>query len=219
MPGGVQAIKEPWRMAAAYLHQVWADGFLDFDIPFVQRLNIKAWRVLQHMIRQGINSPLSSGMGRLFDAVSSLLGLRDTVQYEGQAAIALEMIADTTCQDSYRFELEAQGSIIGVESVLTSMIRDLRAHLPTPVIAAKFHQAVAEVIARVAVRIRGKTGLRRVVLSGGVFQNMLLLEWTWRRLEAAGFDVYVHHRVPTNDGGISLGQAVVADAQIKAGRI
>jgi len=129
------------------------------------------------------------------------------------------MIADTTCQDSYRFELEANGSIICVEPVMTSMIRDLQAHLPIPVIAAKFHQAVAEVIARVATRIRGETGLRRVVLSGGVFQNMLLLEWTWQRLEAAGFDVYVHHRVPTNDGGISLGQAVVADAQIKAGRI
>src|SRR5262249_54430271 len=90
MPGGVQAIKEPWRMAAVYLHQVCAEGFLDLDIPFVKRLNTKVWRVLQHMIRQGINSPLSSGMGRLFDAVSSLLGLRDTVQYEGQAAIALE---------------------------------------------------------------------------------------------------------------------------------
>jgi hydrogenase maturation protein HypF len=219
MPGGVQAMKEPWRMAAVYLQQAFGDGFLDLDVPFVKRLNTPVWRVLQQMIRHDINSPLSSGMGRLFDAVSSLLGLRDTVHYEGQAAIALEMLADVTCQDSYRFDLGANGSIIRAEPVLTSMVQDLQAQLPAPIMAAKFHHAVAEVIARVASRIRKEAGLRRVVLSGGVFQNLLLLEWTWQRLAAAGFDVYVHHRVPTNDGGISLGQAVVANAQINAGRV
>jgi hydrogenase maturation protein HypF len=219
MPGGVQVIREPWRMAAVYLHQAFEEGFLDLEIPFVKRLNTKAWRILQQMIRGGINSPLTSGMGRLFDAVASLLGLRDTVHYEGQAAIALEMIADATCQDSYRFELEANGRIIQVAPVMTSMVQDLQANMPIPVVATKFHRAVADMIVRVAARIRGEEGLHRVVLSGGVFQNMLLLEWTWQRLEAAGFDVYIHHQVPTNDAGISLGQAVVADAQIKAGRM
>jgi hydrogenase maturation protein HypF len=219
LPGGAQAIRQPWRMAAVYLQQAFGDRFLELDIPFVQRLNRPAWRVLHQMIQQGINSPLTSGMGRLFDAVASLLGLRDTVSYEGQAASALEMLADPTCQESYRFALEAHGSSIGVAPVLTSLVEDIQARRPAPIMAAKFHHAVAEVITRVATRLRRETGLRRVVLSGGVFQNLLLLEWTWQRLAAAGFEVYVHHRVPPNDGGISLGQAVVADAQRKAGRI
>ena len=219
MPGGVKAIQEPWRMAAAYLQQAFGDGFLDLDIPFVKRLDMTVWRVLRQMMRQGINSPLTSGMGRLFDAVSSLLGLGDRVHYEGQAAIALEMMADATCQDSYRFELETGASLIRTEPVLTHIVQDLQANLPTHIVAAKFHHAVADVIARVATRIRGEGGPKRVVLSGGVFQNRLLLEWTWQRLEASGFEVYVHHHVPTNDGGLSLGQAVVAGARIKAGRI
>lgn len=219
MPGGAKAIQEPWRMAVVYLQQAFGDGFLDLDIPFVQRLNLKAWRVLQQMIRQDMNSPLTSGMGRLFDAVSSLLGLRDTVCYEGEAAIALEMAADDTCQDGYRFELEAHGSRICTEPVLRHLVRDVQARLPVPIIAAKFHRAVAEVIARVATRIRAAGGPTRVVLSGGVFQNRLLLEWTWQGLEASGLEVFVHHRVPTNDGGIALGQALVADAQIKTGQI
>ena len=219
MPGGVKAIQEPWRMAAAYLQQAFGDGFLDLDIPFVKRLDMTVWRVLRQMMRQGINSPLTSGMGRLFDAVSSLLGLGDRVHYEGQAAIALEMMADATCQDSYRFELETGASLIRTEPVLTHIVQDLQANLPTHIVAAKFHHAVADVIARVAARIKGEGGPKRVVLSGGVFQNRLLLEWTWQRLEASGFEVYVHHHVPTNDGGLSLGQAVVAGARIKAGRI
>ena len=219
MPGGVKAIQEPWRMAASYLQQAFGDGFLDLDIPFVKRLDMTVWRVLRKMMRQGINSPLTSGMGRLFDAVSSLLGLGDRVHYEGQAAIALEMMADATCQDSYRFELETGASLIRTEPVLTHIVQDLQANLPTHIVAAKFHHAVADVIARVAARIKGEGGPKRVVLSGGVFQNRLLLEWTWQRLEASGFEVYVHHHVPTNDGGLSLGQAVVAGARIKAGRI
>jgi hydrogenase maturation protein HypF len=218
MPGGVKSIQEPWRMAAVYLQQAFGDRFVDLEIPFVQGLNTPVWRVLQQIIRQGINSPLTSGMGRLFDAVSSILGLGNTAYYEGQAAIALEMAADAACQDSYRFELEADGSLIRTEPVLTHIVQDLQANLPVHSIAAKFHHAVADVITRVATRIKSAGGPKRVVLSGGVFQNRLLLEWTWQRLEANGFEVYVHHRVPTNDGGISLGQAVVAQARIKAGR-
>jgi hydrogenase maturation protein HypF len=219
MPGGVKAIQEPWRMAAVYLRQAVGEDFLDLDVPFVKRLNTGAWRVLQQMINRRINSPLTCGMGRLFDAVSSLLDLRDTVNYEGEAAIELEMMADESGADSYWFDLGENGSVIQPEPVITSIIHDLTARVPIPVIAAKFHHAVAEVIARVATRIRNQERVKRVVLSGGVFQNMLLLEQTCRRLEAQGLAVYVHHQVPPNDGGIALGQAVVADAQIKAGRI
>lgn len=219
MPGGVKAIKEPWRMAAVYLHRAFGDDFLNMDLPFVRRLNLKAWRVLQQMIAQRLNSPLTCGMGRLFDAVASLLGLADQVNYEGQAAIALEMIADESCRESYHFGLDENGSIIQTSPVMHSIVQDLRANVPPSVVAAKFHRAVADIIARVAARIRQEAGLKRVVLSGGVFQNTLLLEQACRQLEAQGFDPYWHHRVPPNDGGIALGQAVVADAQLKAGRI
>ena len=219
MPGGVKAIQEPWRMAAAYLQQAFGDGFVDLGIPFAERLNLQAWRVLRQMTQQGVNSPLTSGMGRLFDAVSSILGLGDSVNYEGQAAIALEMIADPGCCDRYQFELAADGRLMQPEPVLRQIVRDAQANIPAPVIAAKFHRAVADGVARVASRIRKAEGLKRVALSGGVFQNRLLLEWTWRQLEADGFEVYAHHRVPTNDGGLSLGQAVVAAARMQAGRI
>lgn len=219
MPGGVKAIKEPWRMAAVYLHRAFGDDFLNLDIPFVRRLNLKAWRVLEQMITQRLNSPLTCGMGRLFDAVASLLGLADQVNYEGQAAIALEMIADESCRASYHFELDENGRVIQTSPVMDSIVQDLRANVPPSVVAAKFHRAVADIIGRVAARIRQEAGLKRVVLSGGVFQNTLLLEQACRQLEAQGFDPYWHHRVPPNDGGIALGQAVVADAQLKAGRI
>ena len=219
MPGGVKAIQEPWRMAAVYLQQTFGDGFVDLDIPFVRRLDAKAWRVLRQMMRQGVNSPLTSGMGRLFDAVSSILGLGDRVAYEGQAAIALEMIAEPGCRERYEFELSADGRLMQPEPVLMQMIRDAQANLPVPVMAAKFHRAIADVIARVVIRIRDAGGPTRVALSGGVFQNRLLLEWTWQQLEAYGFEVYAHHRVPTNDGGLALGQAVVAAARVQAGRI
>ncbi len=219
MPGGVKALEEPWRMAAVYLHRTFGPSFLELDIPFVQGLNQKAWHLLEQMSGRGVNSPLTCGMGRLFDAVSSLLGLRHKANYEGQAAAELEMVADESCADSYRFELDRGGSIIRAEAVIAEIVEDIKAGVAVPTIAAKFHNAVADVIARVAEHLRRERGLERVVLSGGVFQNILLLEAACRRLEGWGFEAYVHHRVPPNDGGISLGQAVVADARIKAGRI
>ena len=133
--------------------------------------------------------------------------------------MALEMIADPGCCDRYQFELSADGRCMQSEPVLMELVRDTQANVPAPVMAAKFHRAIADVIARVAGRLRDESGVRRVALSGGVFQNRLLLEWTWQQLEANGFEVYAHHRVPTNDGGLALGQAVVAAARVQAGRI
>jgi len=136
--------------------------------------------------------------------------------YEGQAAIELEMMADGSQDDGYEFDYS--DGIIRPSPVIRDIVADLARRVPAPVIAAKFHNAVASLILVVARRIRAERGLRRVALSGGVFQNLLLLNRTIRLLEAADFEVFIHSRVPTNDGGISLGQAAVADALIKSDR-
>jgi len=219
MPGGGRAIREPWRMAACYLHRAFGDEFLKLDLPFVQNLDRKAWATLRAMIATDTNSPETSSMGRLFDAVSSLLGLRNTVNYEGQAAVELEAIAEADCTKGYEFETEAGGSIICAEPVIRRAVEDLLGGLRAPAVSARFHLAVVHLIASVARRVRDERRLNRVALSGGVFQNILLLESVCRVLREDGFEVLTHSRVPTNDGGISLGQAAVAGARLAAGRI
>ncbi|MFL6278301.1 MAG: carbamoyltransferase HypF [Blastocatellia bacterium] len=217
MPGGARAIREPWRMAAIYLHRTMGNEFLNLDLPFVQQLDRRRWTTLQRMAESGTNSPQTSSMGRLFDAVSSLLGLRNVVNFEGQAAIELEAIADRNSTAGYEFD--TAGDIIKADAVIQQAVADLLDGASPASVSAKFHHGVARLIAFVACKARGEHRLNRVVLSGGVFQNMFLLEQTCRRLTADGFEVFTHHRVPPNDGGISLGQAVVANARWLAGRI
>jgi hydrogenase maturation protein HypF len=218
MPGGAKAIREPWRMAAVYLQRALGDDFLDLDLPFVQNLNRQAWSTLRQMALTGTNSPETSSMGRLFDAVASLLGLRNVVNYEGQAAIELEAIADRSVTTSYEFEITADG-IIKTEAVIRRAVDDLLNGCSPAEVSAKFHLAVAYLIAAVARNTRDQRGLDRVALSGGVFQNIFLLEQVCQLLEVEGFKVFTQSRVPTNDGGISLGQAAVANARLRAGRI
>jgi hydrogenase maturation protein HypF len=219
MPGGAKAIREPWRMAAAYLHRAAGDDFLDLDLPFVRGLDRKDWSVLRKMILSNTNSPETSSMGRLFDAMSSLLGLRSAVNYEGQAAIEMEAIADRNCIEGYEFEAAGGGSIIKAEPVIRRAIEDLLDGVSPQVVSAKFHLGVAGLIASVARGVRDERRLNRVALSGGVFQNMFLLESACRKLESENFDVLTHSRVPTNDGGISFGQAAIANACFRSGGV
>ena len=214
MPGGMKAIREPWRMAMSYLHRALGDEVLDLDLDFVRRRDRRVWARLRQIIDQGMNSPETSSMGRLFDAVASLTGMRDVAHYEGQAAIELEMMADESQGGSYEFDYS--GGIIEPGPVIRDIVADLIRRIPATVIAAKFHNAVASLIFQVARRIRAERRLHRVALSGGVFQNRLLLKRTTRLLESTGFEVLTHSRVPPNDGGIALGQAVVGDAVVKA---
>jgi hydrogenase maturation protein HypF len=214
MPGGVKAIREPWRMAMIYLHRAFGDEVFDMNLDFVKRLDRRAWATLRQITEQGINSPETSSMGRLFDAVASLIGVREVARYEGQAAIELEMMADES--QGWGYEFDYSGKIIEPAPVIRDIVADLVRRVPAAVIAAKFHNAVASLIFKVARRIRAERELHRVALSGGVFQNRLLLKRTARLLEAAGFEVLIHSRVPPNDGGIALGQAVVGDAVFKA---
>jgi hydrogenase maturation protein HypF len=215
MPGGAKAIREPWRMAAAYLYQTFGDEFEDLTLPFAADLDTRAWATLKRMITTRTNCPETSSMGRLFDAVSSLLRLRDATNYEGQAAIELEQIADRDCGQRYDFEVSAAEGIVRAQPVIRGAVEDLLSQVPPAVIAAKFHLGVADLIVRMAVTIREQRKLNRVALSGGVFQNVMLLQAACKRLSDASFEVLTHCRVPPNDGGISLGQAAIANALLR----
>ena len=163
------------------------------------------------MARRGINSPVTSSAGRLFDAVAAVLGVRDSVSYEGQAAAELEQLADPAEDGAYQARIDS-GDVLQVAG--TDLVRcvadDLAAGVDRGVIAARFHNGLAGVIAGCCLMLRERTGLTTVALSGGVFQNFLLLNTVSGRLESHGFAVLTHSRVPCNDGGISLGQAVIA---------
>jgi hydrogenase maturation protein HypF len=204
-------------MAASYLQRAYGDDFLKLRIPFVQRLDQRTWAVLRKMVASGTNSPATSSMGRLFDAVASLLGLRGVANYEGQAAVELEAIADRSLASGYEFEITSAG-MIKTDAVIRRVVEDLLAEVSPAEISAKFHLAVAGLIVSIARRLRDERGLDRVVLSGGVFQNMFLLAKLCPALEADGFELFTHRRVPANDGGIALGQAVVANARAATGR-
>jgi hydrogenase maturation protein HypF len=219
MPGGAKAVREPWRMAAVYLHRTFGDDFLNLDLPFVRKLDRRAWAALRGMSRSGTNSPETSSMGRLFDAVAGLMCVRSAVNYEGQAAIELETQADRACEIGYEFALEESGGVIRAEGVVRRAVEDLLEGLAPATVSAKFHLGVAALVASVARRVRDARRINRVVLSGGVFQNTLLLERACRSLRREGFEVFTHGRVPPNDGGISLGQAAIANARLAAGRI
>ncbi|MBB6471065.1 carbamoyltransferase HypF [Sphaerisporangium rubeum] len=205
MPGGAAAIRQPWRMAAAYLDAAY-DGRPPEELATDDR-----WHDVLTLARTGLASPLTSSAGRLFDAVSALLGVRHAVTYEGQAAVELERLADPAERGTYQATV-TPGGVRGADLVRAAA-DDLLSGVPREVIAARFHNAVTGLVVRRCEALRETSGLTTVALSGGVFQNMLLLDRTVTGLSAAGFRVLTHRRIPANDGGISLGQAVVAAAR------
>jgi hydrogenase maturation protein HypF len=244
MPGGAAAIRQPWRMAATYLDAAYG-GEPPAGLAVAGR-NAGRWREVVAMARRGVNAPLTSSAGRLFDAVAALLGVRDTINYEGQAAIELEQWADPDERVAYPAAIEpgppggarvagpaGEGaSPPGVPGVAvaagggpagplrvrgTDLVRavaeDLLAGTAPPVIAGRFHRGVAAAIVAVCTELRERSGLGTVALSGGVFQNLLLVGLVVDLLEGSGFRVLTHARVPPNDGGISFGQAAVAGAR------
>jgi len=198
-----------------WLWHVFGDNFTEIDIPFLRTLHRRKWRILQQMIEKGINSPLTSSMGRLFDAVAALVGIRQTVNYEGQAAVELEQCAEVRHEESYRFAINDETPRkIDPSPAIRALVADLQASVSPGIISARFHNAIAESILEVCLQERSLSAIHRVALSGGVFQNVLLLERTRRLLEDEGFEVYVNEKVPPNDGGISLGQAAIAAARL-----
>ena len=222
LPGGEQAVRQPWRVAAAYLRQAYGEAFLELDIPFTRRLNRTTWRALSQMIEKGINSPPTSSLGRLFDAVAALLEVRGEVVYEGQAAIELEMLAQSAAPRRgdkarlYPFALKDQAPIqLDVSPMIRAIVADVQRGVAVREIARRFHLTIAELLAVTCDEARRRTGLVQVALSGGVFQNRILLELLMERLEAMAFRVYINRRVPPNDGGLSFGQLAVAAARLQ----
>jgi hydrogenase maturation protein HypF len=218
MPGGAAAIRQPWRMAAAYLDALGAanlnEGGLDQSGLGVARRNAARWDAILSMARRQVNAPITSSAGRLFDAVAAVLGVRDQINYEGQAAVELEQLADPGETGAYPagIEPDAPFRARGMD-LIAAAVEDLTAGVPREIIAARFHNGLASLIQAGCELLRERQGLGTVALSGGVFQNLLLLQRTVSGLESRGFHVLVHSRVPCNDGGISLGQAVVAAAR------
>lgn len=217
MPGGVSAIRQPWRMAAAYLDAAFDDDSVPAGLA-VMRRNEARWAQVVALARAGLNAPLTSSAGRLFDAVGALVGLRDEISFEGQAAIELEQIADLDEQGAYLLpvvERAGAGEALRLRGadIVRAAASDVLDGIEPGVIAARFHNGIADAVARVCTRLREESGVATVALSGGVFQNVLLVTGVVRRLEEAGLRVLTHRQVPANDGGISLGQAAVAAAR------
>jgi hydrogenase maturation protein HypF len=216
MPGGAAAILEPWRMAVSYLAQHFGRGLWELDIPFVRRLDRSRTTTLLRMASQGVNSPLTSSCGRLFDAMAALIGIQQKVTYEAQAAIELEVaIGDAVDSGLYPFGIvaEDEGWVIDTRPLFEAVVEDIRLGAPVSSISQRFHNGLVEVLARLANLLRERTQLNRVCLSGGTFQNVYLLAHFEERLRGDGFEVFTHSEVPSGDGGLSLGQALVAAHQ------
>jgi len=204
-------------MALSYLYHFGGKDFLDPDLPLFKDLPGDRARFILAMIDKEINSPSTSSVGRLFDAVSALLGLGDTSEFPAQAAIRLEKAVDALPLRTYPFSLRSgkKPYIISFKRMFSEIIDDLRRRVPAGVIAAGFHAALVEMGAKVASRIARETGLKKVVLSGGVFQNEIIFRDLNARLKSAGLEPIFNRRLPLHDGGIALGQAVVAADQIE----
>ena len=213
MPGGSASIVEPRRMAISYLFHHFGRDFWSMNIPFVRGLDRRRTETLLRLIERGVNCPLTSSAGRLFDAVAALAGVREHVNYEAQAAIELEAaLEETKGGTGYRFAIreESGGWIMDTRPMFLALAQDLREGVPTGVVSHRFHLGFVDVLARTAELARGQSGLDRICLSGGSFQNCFLFRHLQKRLGARGFKVFTHAEVPCGDGGISLGQAVVA---------
>ncbi len=203
MPGGAAAIREPWRLAAGMLWNLLSPQAAE---PYLRGAR---GPLLRRMLASGTQSPPTSSVGRLFDAVGAIVLGRDHVTYEGQAACELEAVVDRGCREAYSFDLTA------LAPLLEQLLGDRRDGVSVGRMAARFHHGLARAVEAQCVALSRAHGLQQVVLSGGCFQNLILTEALMSRLETAGLDVFVHRRVPTNDGGICLGQAVVANARLR----
>jgi len=219
LPGGDAAIKRPAVVAAALLWEVLGPEALERDdLPPIAALSTSELRVLDRMLSSGLRSPWTTSAGRLFDGVAALIGLHDRVSFEGQAAMSLEFIADSTCGDAYALPLQpaqetGTPTLLDWRPMLEAIVDDVHRGTPVETIAGKFHSALARAIAELAALV----GERRAVLSGGCFQNQLLAERTSTLLQEQGVEVLQHRQVPANDGGISLGQLAIAAARLRDG--
>jgi len=218
LAGGDTAVREPWRLALSYLLDTYGTKVDSLDLPLWRRVPPKKIASVRTMIERGINTVETSACGRLFDAVASIIGVRDEVNFEAQAAIELETGALQGIDARYPFEIShADPWEIDVRPAIENIVKDVLAGRPAGWIAAAFHNTVVAIVTEVCRRLRTTEGITRVCLSGGTFQNVYLLERAVAGLRREGFEVFLHAHVPPNDGGISLGQAVIANARSRIG--
>ncbi len=210
LPGGDAAAKFPWRMALSYLHESYGEELFELPIAFVRNLRRKDANIVLQMIRKGVNSPLTSSCGRLYDAVSSLIGLRDKIAYEGQAAVELEMCQKLSEKGRYSWEIEEENGrlLLRTSDIIKSIVEDLKKGRTRGIISRRFHNTLIDMFTRMCMRLRDEKGIDQVAMSGGAFQNVTLLTALTRSLTSEGFGVFTQKIVPSNDGGLSLGQAV-----------
>ncbi len=215
LAGGDSAVRQPWRSAMAYLRATFGSVAPIPGLPVFRDVPAKQIQVVGTMLEKGLNTIPTSSCGRLFDAVASLLGLRHETTYEGQAAIELEMMT-SNASGTYDFDIVGRDPFqIDMRPTIAGIVREMRMGVPPGDISARFHSTVAHVAAEGCKHIREAHGLNRVCLSGGTFQNLRLLGQTSELLRHADFELFTHLRVPTNDGGLALGQAVIASHRLR----
>ncbi len=215
--GGEKAIQEPWRLAAAWLYQAYKDRFLNLEIDFVKGLNINHWSLLKKMYISGIHAPLASSAGRLFDAAASLILNKTKARFEAELAVELERLArgSRTQALTYPFDLRKIKNeyILDPIPMFRQIVLDLKRKVPQEKMAYRFHLTVAQMIRSTCLSLRRAYLLNKVILSGGVFQNSLLLEMSCDLLRGEGFKIFTHGQLPPSDTSISLGQAAVAHSR------
>ena len=213
MPGGAAAIQAPWRMAVSYLQDAYGKDFHELGLPVLKDIEMDKLTIIGEMITKDVNAPLTSSLGRLFDGVAAICGIRSQVNFEGQAAMELEMLAADTAGSTYDYEWLSDDTYkILPAPIILGVVKDLQDGKSVADISAKFHLTLICLFVDLCTVIRKDRDLNRVVLSGGVFQNSILLTGLINALGKRNFSVFSHQQVPTNDGGIALGQAVVAAA-------
>ena len=209
LAGGDASIKKPYRVALAYLWQASVDW--NENLPCVRAFTETERKILLRQFERKFNAVPTSSFGRLFDAVASLAGIRQTITYEAQAAIEFEALLDENVSDAYEFDLSENKTIeIDASNLIRAVAADVLSNVSIAKISAKFNNAIADMILRLALIFRERNKLNRVALSGGCFQNVALLKASLRRLRENNFEVFTHRKVPPNDGGLALGQAVIA---------
>jgi len=213
MPGGAAAIKQPWRMAVSYLCYAFGEDFAGYNLPLFGQIDDSKVKFIVEMISKKINSPLTSSLGRFFDGIAAIVGIRNTVVFEGQAAMELEMMSDEKAKGVYNFEWTAEETHrIFLQPIISGIVDDMKRGVSPSTISGKFHNTIIALFSELCEVIRKENGLNRVALSGGVFQNSIILSGLIKDLKQRDFQVITHSLVPTNDGGISLGQAMIAAA-------
>ncbi|MFH0757270.1 MAG: carbamoyltransferase HypF [Bacteroidota bacterium] len=214
LPGGDRANREPWRMAVAYLYACVGDSFQELPLSLIRETEAAVLENIKTMIDKSLNTPLISSAGRLFDAVAAILGISYRATYQAEAPMKLESIADGAEKGVYPFEIH-QGQV-SFRPMISSILKDLKKGISLPGISGRFHNTLAQLVLELAIRAREESDLNRVVLSGGTFQNRILICKLYEMLCSGGFKVFLPHRVPVNDQGIALGQLAIGAAMRKS---